>query len=345
MSIDRIRTLVGLDLRQRVRSVAWYVLLGVYALLLIGVTALAFLAFGFSHAPGGAIYSTVVFVTLLLVVLVSPALTGNAINGDRESATLAAVQVTLATTGEIIWGKFLAGWITGLAFAAVAAPFMIIATFAGGVSPLVVLISLLVLIVEIGVIVAIGVAFSGVLARPLFSVACTYLVVAALVVGTPIAFALTGAAMRTPVHSETRSAVYDDTGAIVSCEDWQTATYDTPRFDRVWWMLAANPFVILADATPTTFDENGSPTDMFGQLKYGVRSAQIPPKTENRFDECKPGSQFEERPTPEQVLAQTTPSWFVGITLQVVLAGLLLWWAWTRTRTPARRLPPGTRIA
>ena len=44
-------------------------------------------------------------------------------------------------------------------------------------------------------------------------------------------------------------------------------------------------------------------------------------------------------------MASTTPSWFVGLFLQLVLTAGLLWWGWARTRTPARRLPPGTRIA
>lgn len=346
MNLDRIRTLVSLELRQRVRGIAWYVLLGVYALILVAVTALAFPAFGSTPHPGAEIYSTVVFVTLLLAVLVSPALSGNAINGDREAATLAPVQVTLATTGEIITGKFLAGWITGLAFAVVAVPFMIVATLAGGVSPVVVLVSLLVLVIEIGVVSAIGVAFSGILARPLFSVACTYLVVAALVIGTAIAFGLSGGAIRTPVHASYRSAEYDASGGIVSCDAWQSSTQSTPRFDRVWWMLSPNPFVILADATPTTFDVRGNPTDLFGSLKAGIRWAQIPPKDRVVYDDCKPGTASgDERPTSEQVIAQTTPSWFVGLALQIVIAVLLLWWAYSRTRTPARRLPPGTRIA
>ena len=43
--------------------------------------------------------------------------------------------------------------------------------------------------------------------------------------------------------------------------------------------------------------------------------------------------------------AKTTPSWFVGLALQVVLAAAALVWAWARTRTPAGRLPKGTRIA
>ena len=75
------------------------------------------------------------FFVLLLAVLVSPTLSGNAVNGDRDAATLAPVQVTLATTGEILLAKFLAAWITGLAFVAVAVPFLLWATVAGGVTP------------------------------------------------------------------------------------------------------------------------------------------------------------------------------------------------------------------
>jgi ABC-type transport system involved in multi-copper enzyme maturation permease subunit len=279
-------------------------------------------------------------------VFVSPTLSGNAINGDRDAATLAPVQVTLATTGEILLGKFLAAWTTGLAFIVVAIPFIVTATLMGGISPLVFVISIVVLIIEIGVVAGIGVALSGILARPLFSVASTYLVVATLVIGTLIAFALGGVSNRSEVVSHSRYGIeYDQNGFATECSDWETYTYEVPRFDAVWWMLALNPFVILADATPTTFGEGGYPVDLFGQIKFGVRSAQTAPDLESRFDECDREAYEQLYPTPEEVIAKTTPSWFVGLALQLVLVAGLLWWAWARTRTPARSLPPGTRIA
>lgn len=365
MSGQRLGTIVGLELTQRTRSVAWYVLLGVFAVLLVIVTALSFLAWGYVDEPGAAIYSTIVYFTLLLVVLVSPTLSGNAVNGDRDAATLAPVQVTLATTAEILLGKFLAAWITGLAFVAVSIPFLVIATLAGGGAIGTIAVSLLVLVFEVGVIAAIGVALSGILSRPLFSVATTYLVVAALVVGTLIAFALVGYTVRSTAVSEYRSYDYEayqgdtfpcmpgeaptddypcDPDVAVTCGEWQVSTYEVPRFDRVWWLLAANPFVILADATPTQFDSRGNPVDLFGQLKTGVRMAQLPPDLEQRWDDCAPMPP-QDSPTPEEIMAQTAPSWFVGMALQALLAAGLLWWAWARTRTPAGRLPKGTRIA
>lgn len=366
MSGQRLGTIIGLELTQRTRSVAWYVLLGVFALVLLLVTVLSFFAFGYlPQQRGSAIYSTIVYITLLLIVLVSPTLSGNSINGDRDAATLAPVQVTLATTAEILIGKFLAAWVTGLAFVVVAVPFLLAATLSGGASPAMIAVSTLVLVLEVGVIAAIGVALSGILARPLFSVATTYLVVAALVVGTLIAFGLIGASVRTEQVNNYRSLDWEsyqretypcapgeepsgdypcDDDTTAECGEWTTDVYEVPRFDRVWWILAANPFVILADATPTTFDANGYPVDLFGQIKTGVRMAQQPPETETTYDECAP-PQPEQYPTPEEIVAQTAPSWFVGLALQILLAAGLLWWAWARTRTPARTLPPGTRIA
>jgi len=367
VTFSRLWTIARLELLQRVRSVSWYVLLGVFGLVLLGVTALAFLAYG-GWGPGGpGVYSVVVYVTLLLVLLVSPTFSGNSINGDRDAATLAPVQVTLATTGEILFGKFLAAWITGLAFAVVAAPFLILSTLVGEVNPWAVVTSLVILVIETGVIAAIGVALSGILSRPLFSVAVTYLVVAALAVGTLIGFGLIGSALSSEGVTHSRSLEYDDLGnprckdgsndcygdtEQMVCGEWVTDTYRVPRFDYVWWIMSANPFVILADATPTRFDRQGNPDDMFGWMKTSVRSAQIPPELERTWDDCDPknftadgryGS--DDYRTPEETIAQTVPSWFVGLAVQVALAALLLWWAWGRTRTPARTLPRGTRIA
>jgi Cu-processing system permease protein len=254
------------------------------------------------------------------------------------------VQVTLATTGEILFAKFLAAWITGLAFVAVSVPFLLWATFSGGVTAAMVGTSLLVLVVEIGVIAAVGVGLSGILGRPLFSVAVTYLVVAALVVGTPITFGLVGSSIRTDVTNSYRPILNVEGDGTVVCGEWESTTYATARFDTVWWILAANPFLILADATPTTYDQGGYPRDLFGQFKMMIRGAQIAPETEQVYDDCA-GQYGQDYPSPREIIESTTPSWFVGLGLQLVLAAGLLWWGWARTRTPARRLPPGTRIA
>ena len=343
MSLAHIGTIARLELIQRLRSAGWYVLLGVFAVVLLGVTILSFLVFsGNDDYIGGGVFSVVVNMVLLLVVLVSPTLSGNAINGDREAATLAPVQITAASTGDIMLGKLLAAVATGGAFLLVAVPFLVVGLIAGGVRADTLFVSLLVLAAEIVIVAAIGVGLSGLLARPLFSVAATYLVVAALTIGTLIAFGLGGAAMRSEVTSYNRP--YDSNGEPV-CDEWDVYSYDTPRFDRVWGFLAANPFVVLADATPTTFDRHGYATDLFGQIKFAVRAAQQAPELETRWDDCERSWETEEYPTQQEVIESSVPSWFVGLGLQTLIAGGLFAGAWARTATPARRLPPGTRIA
>ncbi len=287
------------------RSVAWYVLLGVFFVLLLVVTVLAFASFGYHPDSGAGVYSAVVFFVLLLAVLVSPTLSGNAINGDRDAATLAPVQVTLATTGEILIAKFLAAWITGLAFVAVvgAVPARARRSPAGSRRAMVV-VSLVVLIVEIGVIAAIGVGPQRHPRQPLFSVAATYLVVAALVVGTLIAFGLgrrRRSAREVVEHRTARSSRSSEDGTAV-CGEWQTSTYETPRFDTVWWVLAANPFVILADATPTTFDRGRLPARPVRavQARDPQRAGRRPRPTSG-YDDCAV-DQGQTYPTPRETI-------------------------------------------
>lgn len=364
MNVGRLRTIIGIELRQRVRSVAWYVLLGVFAVILIGLLVLSLASFALWDGGNEWFFSIVIMLVLLLVLLVSPTLSGSAVNGDRDTATLAPVQVTLVTTTEIVVGKFLAAWISGLAFLVVALPFLLVATFAGDLNPLVIVSSLVVLVVEVGVVAAIGVGLSAVVARPLFSVASTYLIVAALTIGTLLVFGLGATALRSTQVSVTRD--FDTSSVPAGCNPFDasevegcptldeigcsetTSLNDVPRFDRVWWVLAANPFVILADATPPTYDERyGSPSDLFSQVAVGVRLAQIPPEPQVVTDYCERYGQEQVPPyeTLEERTAGTTPSWFVGLLAQLVLAAGLMAWGIARTRTPAKRLPPGTRIA
>jgi hypothetical protein len=61
--------------------------------------------------------------------------------------------------------------------------------------------------------------------------------------------------------------------------------------------------------------------------------------------EANGGSVTPTGPTPEEVYNSSVPSWFVGLAMHIVLAAALLAGAWARTRTPARRLSKGSRIA
>lgn len=354
---DGVWVILGLELKQRVRGFSWYVLLSVFVVLVLIVSGLVWLATARADLGGGWLYSVIIYFVLLLGTLVAPALGGNAINGDRDAGTLATTQITLITTWQLVLGKFLAAWVSALAFLAASIPFLLFAIALGGLSPLVILTSLLVLAIELGVIAAIGVGFSGILTRPLFSIVVTYLVVAALSVGTLIAFGLAGAATQSQVTAtvvQSAASNWDpETGMpdTLECLPPETQKYNVPRFDYYWGFLAANPYVVLADASPHSFNEHGDPTEAFGFIALGVRIAQQAPDLTPFNDYCTQSrngmdsSDSSDRQTARDTFDSTTPSWFVGLLIHVLLGAGALVWAWARTRTPTGRLARGSRVA
>jgi len=359
---DTLGTIVLLELRQRIRSVAWVVLVSIVFVLvgLVTVSLWASLpAFGGDAADSAGIYSTIIFFVLLVGTLVTPAISGAAINGDREAGTLATTQVTLASAPQIVLGKLLAAWTVALTFLAASLPALAFTVFAGGVQLDTLAASLGVLVLELGVVAAIGVGLSGLITRPLFSVVTTYLVVAALSIGTLIAFALGGLAFQSQQTQTYTSIDYSVGGEFdpvtglpenIVCLEPETFTNTVPRFDYVWGILAANPYVVLADAAPTTFTRDGFPQDLFGQIAFGVRSAQIAPELNMVTDECAAAlagdiSAAYEFQTAQEVFDRTVPSWFVGLLIHLVLAVAAILAAISRTRTPAGTLPTGSRIA
>jgi len=350
-----IGTILSLELRQRVRGVAAWVLLGIFVLLVAMVTGsvwVALVGFGPEVGAGAGIYSTIIYFVLLLGTLVTPALSGNAINGDRDAGTLATTQVTLITTWQLILGKFLASWITALAFLVASLPFLLVSLLSGDVYWDTILVSVVILALELAVVAAVGVGLSAVIQKPLFSIVATYLVVATLSVGTLIAFGLGGLTTQSEVKSTYIGLDYPMDGSEpdpdTDCLPAEVSTYPTPRYDFWWPILSANPYVVLADASPSNFDSNGQPQDLFSILKVGVRSVQLPPELETTYNECESynsGYYDEDYPSGEEIVAKTVPSWFVGLLIHVLLGGGLLVWGWARTRTPAKLLTKGSRIA
>jgi hypothetical protein len=135
---------------------------------------------------------------------------------------------------------------------------------------------------------------------------------------------------------------YDSQGRATECADPEFYESQAPRFDLFWGALVANPYVLLADAVPTTYNQLGYPEDLFGSIKYSVRQVQIPP-SDTYYDEC--SREVENSPTAREVIGSTVPGWFVGLVLHLALAGGALFWAWSRTNTPTGRLPKGSRVA
>jgi ABC-type transport system involved in multi-copper enzyme maturation permease subunit len=359
-----VRDVVVLELKQRLRSRGWYIMLGIWFILTGLVTWLTWASWNaqveaqrsYSNfaapetGPGSMIFEVVLAFVLLFALLVAPALSANAVNGDRAGGTLAILQVTLLRPGQILWGKFFAAWAAALAFLVASTPFLIVGVALGGMTPGHVVVALLMLAVEVGVVCAVGVGISALAGRPLFSVVVTYLAVAGLVFGSLIAFALgTGLSQGTIMANQAQYrnyAPYEPQEQPAPADPEYTCSgplraQPAVHTERVAWMLAMNPYVVVADAIPypvRTSNAFGmsSPVGAIENISQGARYAMAGPAG------TYPCANGEAKP---RYLAQSTPLWPLGLGLQLVLAGLLMWLGWRSLRTPAHRLARGTRIA
>jgi ABC-2 type transport system permease protein len=334
-------------------------MLGAWFLLLLAITALVRAAAGQDNLTGdtadtrGAVmFGVVVLVVLALALLVSPALAAQSVNGDRERGTLATLQVTRLTAAEIAFGKLLASWGTALVFLALTLPLALWCFVEGGLSVLRIAGVYLVTALLLGIVCAISLALSALLARSTTSGVLASLTVFALTVGTVIAWGLLTAVTQQKV-----------TVRAEQCEDYVGGSETSPptgvncrqlpyegtvaRPDRTWWLLAPNPFAVLADSAPagpvrrTTLPDGrvvAEPVDVdvLGAMSRGLHTIRVRPEpVEGPY-----GTNFE---TPAGVTGGAV--WPFGLAFDVLLAVGALWLATRRLRTPTDRLAKGQRIA
>ena len=121
-------------------------------------------------------------------------------------------------------------------------------------------------------------------------------------------------------------------------------TIPDPR--RSGWLLAANRYAVLADASPWEGGllEDGTRADPgpLNLLSVGLRWTQRDPV---RDVECLDGELRGLDSTGVPDRQGTWPVWPLGLAMQGVLVAGLGWWGHRRLDTPAGRLPAGTRVA
>lgn len=350
--LDGVATVAVQEFRLRIRAgrwrwllAAWFAVLAVFT----GLFRLALIAPGEDDRPlGTPMYGALMLLVLGMGLLVVPALTAQSVNGDRERGTLATLQVTLLRPAEIAVGKLVAAWGTALVFLALTAPLVAWTMIEGGVPFGRVVVTTLVMALLLGVVCAIAQALSALLARSTTSAVLSYLVVFALTVGTLIVF---GLALSMTTEHVTRTVQVPvrgpfDPGQQPYPPEWelqeQTVEITQTRSDRVWWLLAPNPFVVLADAAPTlprridpmTGRPEQSPLDPLGEIGSGVRQLRNP-SADNGFGAAEL--------TYEQ--PSSRPVWPYGLAFNVVLGAVALYITAWRLRTPSRNLPRGIRVA
>ncbi len=352
MTASGIATVARQEFRLRIRAGRWKALLTAFFLVLLVFTVLlrgAMTNLAPEELPytGTVLFGGLALFVLGLALLVVPALAAQSVNGDRERGTLATLQVTRLSAGEIVLGKFVAAWGTALVFLALTLPLLAYAMTQGGVPFGRVVVVVLVLALLLGTVCAISLLLSAVLSRTTTSGVLAYLSVFALAVGTLIVFGLV-----TAVTAERTTMTYEndctgappDSGCVEGTQSYETTQ---PRTDRTWWLLAPNPFVVLADAAPqlparlpdvypdgTTVQARD--LDPLGQIGQAVRFLRQPPD-----DVEESGPLVDEQSSEERGPAV----WPTGLAIDVLLGVGALVLTERRLRTPTRTLPKGQRVA
>jgi ABC-type transport system involved in multi-copper enzyme maturation permease subunit len=323
LSVNGLRTVTELELKQRVRSRRWITALVVWFVVIGAITSLVILATsqmmggeGNDQNPGPMAFALNVFFVLGMGLIIAPTFTATSINGDRGAGTLAILQATRLSAAEIAIGKLLAAWLTALVFLVVGLPFIAWSMVTGSISLWQVVACFAVVFVLVAVVCAIGLGWSALLSRPAGSTVMTYLSVVALTIISTFLMALMSPLVRSDdvvrvwgVPSDVQATYQaqidnywsdhpngEGTGLprppIDQCA-WNTdvQTQTNIHMERVWWITVINPFVVVADAAPLPpqayADLNkytSSAADPLAAIRLSVRSLSIPPETER--DDC-----------------------------------------------------------
>ena len=243
-----------------------------------------------------------------------------------------------------------------IAFLGVAVPFLIGLTVAGGSHWQALLAHLVILVFTLGAVCAIGLGFSALAARPSASAVLTYLVVAALVVGTPLFMAISSPLAVGNQTLVTYSLDYDKSteGTLVCKTDPEVSVEEVTHTDRIWWMLAPNPFIILGDATahaPRRLNGWGhrssySPLEATGSWTDELRDPKPDRVVSNFCDNWKDSSDApSSRRDSRAPVAKHLVFWPVSLVVLMALGAGGVVTASRRLRVPAGRLPRGVRLA
>ncbi len=240
----------------------------------------------------------------------------------------------------------LAGWGVGLVALALSIPFAGYAMAQGGITVVRMLAVYGVVALLIGVVCAFSQALSALLARSITSALLSYVTAAALAVGTLIAFAIA-----VPLTEERRYVPMPDGGGYDS--------YQTHE-ERVWWLLAPNPFVILADAAPRVPPKilrDGNiiridDYDPLSQISRQVRALRVGPEYRYFYYGSMPCADVVVTTPGSQIIADCAPPrppdlpvWPYGLAFSALLGVASVAITTLRLRTPNRRLPKGVRVA
>lgn len=193
LGVFRLNPVMLKELRGRMRGLRGFAIITIFLILMSFFTILLYLL----RVPQGGVVVTgelgrllfigVLFIELMLIIFIVPALTAGAITSERERKTYDLLQTTLITKAAFVVGKMQSalGYIALLLLSAI--PLQSIAFLFGGVSESEMILALLILAVSAAALGAFGMFFSSVTERTLSATVRAYTAALAIAVGLPIA--------------------------------------------------------------------------------------------------------------------------------------------------------------
>ena len=189
------------ELRSRMRGRRAFVVLTIYLLLMSLFILLVYLVYAAaarnSFGPSGrqagkAVFGAVLAVELFLVLFVGPAFTSGAISGEKERKTYDLLRTTLLPARAIVSGKLLSALSYVFLLILISVPLQSIAFLLGGVSPIEVLLSQLLVALSAVAFALIGLYFSSLMRSTLTATIATFAVAMLLTFGLPMIAGIAG---------------------------------------------------------------------------------------------------------------------------------------------------------
>jgi len=178
------------------RSSRSFILLSVHLLILVLAIGSTYLLF-FSELTrtgnledrrmfGKGLFGLLVWIELVMVSFVAPALTSGAISSERERQTYDLLRVTLLPASQLVLGKFLPGLLFVILLLFTSIPLQGPAYLIGGATWQEIILSTLLLVVTAAAFSALGMLFSSLIRHTLIATALSYAITIFLVFGIPI---------------------------------------------------------------------------------------------------------------------------------------------------------------
>lgn len=184
------------DLRTRMRGLRSFILLTAHLMILVLAVSGAYLLFASEltitgnledrRLFGKGIFGLLIWIELVMVSFVAPALTSGAISSERERQTYDLLRVTLLPAGQLVIGKYLPGLFYVILLLFTAIPLQGPSYLIGGVTWQEIVLAILLLIVTAAAFSALGMLLSSLTRRTLIATAISYAITIFLVFGIPI---------------------------------------------------------------------------------------------------------------------------------------------------------------